>query len=119
MALSEILMMMADKLLPLLLKPSGGQFGLIGEANSVWYRVIGTGGTLEASTCNPETTFDTKIHIFEGCGINTCIGGNDNFQSPERCSLTQWQTESGKEYYILVHGFLTANGLFELTVNQV
>lgn len=96
---------------------SGGRFGLIGEANSVWYRSIGTGRTVTATTCSDVTDFDTKIHVFEGdCGINDCIGGNDNFQSPGRCSQHSWQTQSGEEYYIMVHGFLTANGLFEFSL---
>jgi len=101
---------------------SGGQFGLIGDASSVWYRVMGNGQIYEASTCNPNTApnFDTKLHIFEGdCDIDSCIGGNDNYNSPERCSLTTWDTKVGTEYWILVHGFLTSNGLFELSVRQV
>lgn len=100
----------------------GGQFGLIGESNSVWYRTVGTGGRLQVSTCNPQTAtnFDTKLHVFEDdCKIGSCIGGNDNYDSPQRCSLHEWDTVAGKEYYILVHGFLTSNGMFELSLKSV
>ena len=99
---------------------SGGEFGLIGESNSVWYRTTGTGGRLRASTCNPQTDFDTKLHVFEGnCAIGSCTGGNDNFDSPNSCSQHEWDTQVGEDYFILVHGVLTSNGLFELSLDNV
>ena len=87
----------------------GGRFGLIGDTPSVWYKVrTTTTQTIEASTCHPLTDFDTKLHIFQGsCSSNgSCIGGNDNYNSPARCSLTQWTANAGTDYYILVHAFM-------------
>jgi protocatechuate 3,4-dioxygenase beta subunit len=104
--------------------PFGGEIdncggtGLIGEGGALWYKVIGTGATLEASTCNEGTGYlDTKIHVFEGsCDIDSCIGGH----SPQRtCGRYQWASTAGVEYFILVHSYQPAAGLFELSVNEV
>ncbi|CAB9522475.1 fg-gap repeat protein [Seminavis robusta] len=100
----------------------GGKFGLIGDTSSVWYHVTSpVTQTLEASTCHPLTDFDTKLHIFENSCQNSggCLGGNDNYNSPQRCSLHQWTAEAGKSYYILIHAMLTDNGLFELSLRSV
>ena len=49
------------------------------SAPGVWYRVIGNGDTLTASTCNAYTSLDTKLHVYCGdCGSPLCVGGNDN-----------------------------------------
>ena len=101
---------------------SGDDFGLVGEYGSVWYRALGTGGTLEASTCNPGTdsTFDTKLHVFVAdCRIGSCIAGNDNFNSQVGCSLVTWPTAELEEYFIMVHGALTDQGLFELSLRSI
>jgi hypothetical protein len=76
---------------------------------------------MTANTCSPNTNYDTKISVFEGsCGGLVCVGGNDddfglpctNFQS----RLT-WCSTAGATYYILVHGFSTAVGDFEISVD--
>ena len=95
---------------------------MIGDTSSVWYKVrSATTRTIEASTCHPLTDFDTKIHIFQGSctSSGSCIGGNDNYDSPGRCSLTQWTATAGTDYYILVHAFMFDQGLFELSVRYV
>ncbi|CAB9524294.1 PKD (Partial), partial [Seminavis robusta] len=100
----------------------GGRHGLIGESPSVWYRVQGTGGTLRASTCNPQTEddFNSVLHIFEGStDINRCFAGNDDLASPDRCAQIDWPSSAGQTYYILVHGRLGDQGLFELSVDSV
>ena len=67
------------------------------------------------------TKFDTKLHIFQNsCDSNSnCIIGNDNFVGYDQCSTVQWMAQAGIEYYIMVHGMLSANGLFELGVRAV
>lgn len=100
----------------------GGRFGLVGDTSSVWYKVTSPiKQTLEASTCHTLTDFDTKLHIFEGsCASSaSCLGGNDNYQSPNRCSLTTWTAQANTPYYVLVHAFMVDNGLFELSVRAV
>lgn len=43
---------------------------------SLWYRVVGTGGPITASSCGEEIYFDQIIWVFEGssCSSLTCIG---------------------------------------------
>jgi len=86
-------------------------------APGVWYFVIGTGGPLTVSTCNA-ATYDTKISVFSGAPGNlTCEGGNDDgtgctgFTS----EFTLASTNVGTGYYVLVHGFQSSTGTFDLT----
>ncbi len=85
----------------------------------VWYKVIGTGRKLRASTCNAGSSFNTKLSIFcADCDALTCISGNnDNCTGfGPALSTVQWCTEYGAEYLILVHGILSATGDFRLDV---
>ena len=94
-------------------------------APGVWYRVSGTGRTMTAATCNPDTDFDTRISVYcGGCGALTCVAGNDDGPGPE-CELpsgvparsrVQWCSQAGAEYLILVHGAPGATGHFLLEV---
>jgi hypothetical protein len=86
------------------------------SANGVWYTVVGDGHLYTATTCDDRTTYDTKISIFVGsCGQFACIDGNDddNTCADYRSTVT-WCAENGVTYYILVHGYQTANGSFLL-----
>jgi len=91
----------------------------LNTAPGVWYRFIGTGQTVSISTCNAFTNYDTKLGVFTGtCGALTCVTGNDDATcaiSGLR-SLVTFATTSGTTYYILVTGFSTASGNFQLDV---
>lgn len=86
-------------------------------APGVWYTVSGTGNTMTVNTCqNPQT--DTKLSVYCGscdplAGL-TCVGANDDACSFQ--SEVTWCSQSGAEYLILVHGFGTATGGFDLAV---
>lgn len=81
------------------------------DGPGVWYKVIGKGGLLSASTCTAETEFDTKLSIYEGrCGDLSCIAGT----SCESEGTLTWFAADDETYYILVHGFQT--GVFGLIV---
>lgn len=79
----------------------------------------GTGGGLQASTCGPETTFDTRITVYKGtdCGNLKCLVTDDNgcgFQSS-----VFWHSNLGETYYILVHGNLFSTfGDFVLRIRE-
>lgn len=92
--------------------------GIVVDGPAVWYKVIGTGGLLEASTCTTDTDFDTKLSVYQGtCGELSCIVGNDN-SCGSKSSLT-WFASEQEIYYILVHGFETGNfGLIVRTVEN-
>ncbi len=95
-------------------------------APGVWYRVIGTGNTMTATTCNPYTDFDTKLRVFcHTCEDPYCVGGNDDTSgAPPECDLNGlnrkstvvWCSEVGTEYLIQVFGFSSYTGNFQLDV---
>jgi hypothetical protein len=91
-------------------------------APGVWYRVVGTGTRITASTCGPLTDYDTKISVFcRPCEQPICIDGNDDgcpgndnaFQS-----TVSWCSQYGAEYLILVHGYESEVGNFELVLSE-
>jgi len=90
----------------------GGSAG-VGD-HGVWYTVTGTGNTMTASTCD-FADFDTQISVFcPNCDNPVCIGGNDDFCSLQ--SSVSWPSEAGATYRILVHGFGSATGNFDLAI---
>ncbi len=94
----------------------------------VWYTVIGNGDLLTAATCNPNTDFDTKIRVYEGsCGAPVCVTGNDDggpaecvlptvHPSAPRGSIATWQSVPGAQYLIVVEGYNSESGTFEMTL---
>ncbi len=88
-------------------------------APGVWYSVIGTGNTMSATTCSESAEYDTRISVY----CNTCVepfcvvGADDNCGAPFYHQETvEWCSQEGAEYLILVHGYLTQTGVFELMV---
>lgn len=92
--------------------PNGG--------NGVWYKVIGNGCVMTASTSNfPYTNYDTEITLYTGtCGTLTCLDYNDENDVPIHTtngtmdvgtntesgggSAVQWMSVAGQEYFIFV-----------------
>ena len=93
-------------------------------APGVWYTVVGTGNTMTASTCNdgdPATGgagYDTKISVYcADCEVNECIGGQDDATGCSGFSTQfDWPTQAGVTYNVLVHGFSSATGDFDLAI---
>jgi hypothetical protein len=86
-------------------------------APGVWYSVIGTGTTITASMCDGQTPYDAKLSVYcQGCDTLTCVTGIDDF-----CGLqpqVSWCSQAGAEYLILVHGFGSAVGNFNLVLTE-
>lgn len=100
---------------------SAPECGLPITSPGVWYTVVGTGGTLTASTCDVGTDFDTKLHVYCGsCPFDlVCIAANDD--GPSQCATASeatWCSEDGRTYYILVTGFQENMGNFVLHVSE-
>jgi hypothetical protein len=95
------------------------QCGLTGRtAPDVWYTIVGTGTSVTASLCSDDTDFDTRMFVYEGsCGALVCVIADDDFCNGVQSSAT-WDTADGLEYFILVGGFGSAFGDFELTVTS-
>jgi hypothetical protein len=93
-------------------------------APGTWYDVIGTGNTMTASTCNDGdpstggTNYDTKISVYcADCETKECIGGVDDTAGCGGFSTKfDWPTNEGTTYKVLVHGFGSATGDFDLAI---
>jgi hypothetical protein len=80
----------------------------------VWFQFNGTGDILTVNTCF-QTNFDSKISVFEGsCDNLVCVGGNDDFCGLQ--SSVSVDSQAGRSYYVLVHGFEDETGFFTLNV---
>lgn len=98
--------------------PSCGGYS-VGTGGGVWYKFIGTGQFVTASLCNSATSYDTKLHVYEGsCSSLICVDGDDDgCSSPTLASTVTWCSQQGTVYYILVNGYNTATGNFALTMD--
>lgn len=89
---------------------------------AVWYKVVGTGNTLTATTCNAGGGFnDTMIQVWcNTCDNLMCAAGNDDATcaiSGVR-STTSWCSALGQTYYIAVGGYSANAGLIALSVTE-
>lgn len=89
-----------------------------------WYSIVGTGNTIRVSLCSPNTLFDTQIVVYCGpCEALTCVGGNDDAFSTG-CSFSGTRSietfcsQAGATYYVVVDGWSTGNGQYELSITD-
>ncbi|MCB0454870.1 MAG: HYR domain-containing protein, partial [Aequorivita sp.] len=85
----------------------------------VWYTFTdtsGTGSTVDIDICNGTATFDSKMSVYSGsCGALVCVTGNDDSCGLQ--SAVNFTTDGSSTYYVLVHGYGGATGVFDLTVS--
>ena len=104
----------------------GNDFRFLGDCGTtntseegVLHHFVGNGETIRFSTCN-QADFDTKISVWssDDCVSFNCENGDDD--SPGCAGFTTEtlvQTEFGRDYYILVHGFGLQSGNYTLSVD--
>ena len=93
-----------------------------GTGGGVWYRIPGTGNKVILTLCDAGTDFDTKLRVFTGSpSALTCLTGNDDNSACTTGpgvagfkSRVEFCTTVGTDYYVLVHGFGSAEGNFTL-----
>jgi hypothetical protein len=91
----------------------GGNFSSPG----VWYEVIGSGSALDVQV---SATYDVQLSIFESdCESLVCVAGSEGMTTDFFKAYVIWESELGKEYKILVHGFSGQVGEFELFFEEV
>jgi hypothetical protein len=85
-------------------------------APGVWYEyedASGVTGDITITMCNGTTDYDSKLSVYSGdCGALVCVVGND-----DTCGLqseVSFQSDGATTFYILVHGFGTGEGNFEI-----
>lgn len=94
-----------------------GTCGTTNSAPGVWYTTVGNGDIYVATTCSG-TSYDSKISVFEGnCGNLQCVDGNDDDCGLQ--STVSWNSTPGTQYFILVHGFGTSTGSFDLGLSCI
>jgi len=99
--------------------PSSYSFCSFTITSGLWFKVTGTGGVLEANTCNDAVDYDTVIEIYGACdadGATQCLAQNDD--SCGTASKITWPTTIGHEYWIFVTGYSSNRGSFVLTVQH-
>ena len=96
--------------------------GTSNTAPGVWYSfTAASDASVTATTCSDNTDYDTKLTIFTGsCTSLVCVDGDDDditCTSNFLHSIVTWCVAAGETYLILVHGFGTATGNFDLSIN--
>ncbi len=93
------------------------------DAPGVWYKWTDTSGLAAdvlLSTCSTNTDYDTQISVFTGpdCDNLTCVAGNDDSPNcTDFQSEVEFVSDGSSTYYILVYGFGTGTGTFELSMS--
>ena len=90
--------------------------GVVTSAPGVWYTVFGNGQFITASLCGSITTYDTQLYLFAGenCRDLACVTFNE-----DGCGLQSqisWESEPDMQYFLLVTGFGSEVGEFEMRV---
>ncbi len=90
--------------------------GIVNFGTGVWYSFAGTGDTMELSTDNPGTNFDTELQLWSGsCGALTCIGGDDD-GGTGLTSVLRFMSTQSTTYFLYVDGDLSNIGNYELSL---
>jgi len=102
---------------------------LSGDRQQKWHKIMGTGGTLTASTCNADTSFDTQLTVLgmggtdknKVCEKLQCVAGNDNHDADASCgykSSVSWLSVKDQPYFVVVHAFGSRSGTYSLTIEE-
>ena len=109
-----------------------GETSDTGQAG-VWFKVIGTGGSLSVTTCVDGDDWDSQIIVFDGdCTSLSCVDDNDDYDSgdpswesgdntynclSDDAAKLSFSSTGGTMYYILVFGHSTESD-FDLVVDN-
>jgi hypothetical protein len=81
----------------------------------VWYSYSGAAGDITVSLCN-NTNFDSYLRVFDACGGTQIAFNDDDCAAQSSITFTANGTST---YYIMVEGFGTNVGNFEMAVTCV
>lgn len=75
-------------------------WGNLGWSPGVWFKLVGTGEMMRAEV---DADYFSWIHVFEGCcNVPVCVSSGASMGIFD--SETNWFSEEGVTYWILVHG---------------
>jgi hypothetical protein len=92
------------------------------QANNVWYKIVGNGFNVTATTCFTETNFDSEIRVYNGvCGAMTELTCNDDDGSCTASATNSTVTfcaNPGVEYYLSIGYWVdgTTTGNFKISI---
>ena len=93
------------------------------QGGGLFYKIIGTGSVLKASSCTVETTSEVSLTVFSGtCGNLACMAEGTqrrNCDFYEFAYDVYWQSEEGVEYLVYAEGKPWSSGTFGLSVTEV
>jgi len=84
-----------------------------------WYKITGTGSKMVLSTCDIETSFDTRIELYEQCPNSTvdwCLGFNDDYSRCGKAAEMEFFSEAGNDYYVYVTGYRNTTGVAAFSI---
>ena len=84
-------------------------------AADVWYSYSGAAGAITVSLCN-NTSFDTYLRVYDACS-GTQIASNDDSCGTQ--SQVTFTADGTSTYYIMVEGYGSNTGIFEMAVTCV
>jgi hypothetical protein len=71
---------------------------------------------MTVDTC--DTDYDSKVSVYSGgCTVLTCVGGDDDACGFAGGGIVNFNSIAGAEYLILVHGFGSSAGNFNLAID--
>ena len=92
------------------------QGGTNNSAPGRWYIVEGTGDEMMAFV---NATYDVQLIVYQGvdCASLACVGGTEGLAPDFARGYVTFDSMAGESYTILVSGFSSAVGLFDLIVS--
>lgn len=98
----------------------GDRCNSLSGSAGVYYKVLGTGADLTASTCMEVTNFATIVSVFSGnCETQECVDELTVATCDGTRSISSWSSVEGLTYYMYIHGATDDDsGRFALSVKQ-
>lgn len=84
-------------------------------AADVWYSYSGAAGAITVSLCN-NTSFDTYLRVYDACSGTQITSNDDSCGTQSQVTFTADGTST---YYIMVEGYGSNTGIFEMAVTCV
>jgi hypothetical protein len=94
---------------------AGSCYGANATGAGVWFKVIGTGHTLDILS-KSLNGFAFSVTLFDGfdCDSLTCV--KSDYVAANKAGVLAWNSIHNVPYYVLVHGVGASHGSFELIV---
>eukprot|EP00741_Cyanophora_paradoxa_P013155 tig00000178_g12708.t1 len=87
-------------------------------SGQAFFRIsIPTARSITFSLCSNRTNFDTVLRLYQGCPLTTGVAVESNDDTCGTASQLTRQLQPGVIYYVVVQGYGSSSGSFELSVS--